>query len=224
MRTRNPSTSEEAYAAALRSLHVKFLAVLPRLQTHFRIRFRYVRCPGRFDDAVAEAVAVAWKWFLTLEEKGKDINEFVSTLADYAVRHVSSGRGVCGQEKAKDAMSRRAQRHKGFRMERLIPTRQRPHEILYGEPRGQERVDSFEDRLRDNTRSPIPEQAAFRIDYPLWLAQLGERNKSIAEDMATDLATGELAARHGVSPARISQLRRQLHADWRRFHGEAAVC
>jgi hypothetical protein len=40
--------------------------------------------------------------------------------------------------------------------------------------------------------------------------------------MALDHGTQELAERHKVSSGRISQLRREFHSDWRRFHGE--VC
>jgi uncharacterized protein (TIGR02996 family) len=41
--------------------------------------------------------------------------------------------------------------------------------------------------------------------------------------MALDHSTRELAARHRLSQGRISQLRREFHLDWRRYHGEA-VC
>jgi hypothetical protein len=81
-------------------------------------------------------------------------------------------------------------------------------------------MDAFEERLRDNTQSPVPDQAAFRIDFPVWLSQLGARNRDIATDMAQDQRTGELAAKHGTTPGRISQLRREFHTDWQRFHGE----
>jgi hypothetical protein len=74
--------------------------------------------------------------------------------------------------------------------------------------------------LRDNTHSPVPEQAAFRIDYPAWLRQLGSRNCKIAKDMVKDMRTKELAVKHGTSEGRISQLRRELHRDWLLFHGE----
>ena len=69
--------------------------------------------------------------------------------------------------------------------------------------------------------TPPDEQAAFRIDYRVWLAQLGDRNRRIAEDMALDHSTKELATMHRLSQGRISQLRREFHLDWRRFHGEA---
>jgi hypothetical protein len=204
------------------ALHAHFLQILPRIEEHAQIRFGFLRCPGRRDDAIAEVVALAWKWFLRLIEQGKDVNQFVSVLADYAVRHVRCGRRLCGQEKAKDVMSSRAQRNKGFSVESLNRSTRRNLEDLLGDPHAQDAIDVFEERLKDNTQSPVPEQAAFRIDYPLWLSQLGKRNREIAEDMALDLGTFELADKHKISAGRISQLRRELHLDWKRFHGE--VC
>jgi hypothetical protein len=204
------------------ALQAHFLQILPRIETHAQIRFAFLRCPGKRDDAIAEVVAVAWKWYLRLVEQGKDINDFVMVLADYAVRHVRSGRRLCGQEKAKDVLSPRAQRLKGFTVERLPSSILRSHNALYSDPHSQDLIDAFEERLKDNTQSPIPYQAAFRIDFPCWLSQLGQRNREIAEDMAKDYGTSELSQKHNISPGRISQLRRELHADYLRFQGELA--
>jgi hypothetical protein len=203
------------------ALHTEFLSILPRIETHAQIHFRHLRCPGRRADAIAEAVAVAWKWYLGIVDQGKDVNEFVMALADYAVRHVRSGRGVCGQERARDVLSPRAQRMKSFKVERLQSSTLRRHDALYSDPHGQNHIDAFEERLRDNTQSPVDEQAAFRIDYPAWLLQLGQRRRAIAEDMSLEATTQELAGRHKVSQGRISQMRREFCTDWRRFHGEA---
>jgi hypothetical protein len=208
-----PASSPEA-------LQAHFLQILPRIETHALIRFAFLRCPGQRDDAVAETVALAWRWFLRLIAQGKDVDEFVMVLADFAVRHVRSGRRLCGQEKAKDVLSVRAQRMKRFRVQSLSCSTRRSLEELHGQPHGQQLIDAFEERLKDNTHSPVPEQAAFRIDYPRWLSQLPQRNHIIAEDMALECSTLELAVKHQVSPGRISQLRRELHADYRRFHGE----
>jgi hypothetical protein len=68
----------------------------------------------------------------------------------------------------------------------------------------------------------VPVQAAFRIDTAAWLATLSARDRRIALDLAEGQATGEVARRHGVSPARISQLRRVFQGSYREFHGEAA--
>jgi len=39
--------------------------------------------------------------------------------------------------------------------------------------------------------------------------------------MALGHRTEELAQSYQISPARVSQLRRQFHDNWQRFHGEA---
>ena len=42
-------------------------------------------------------------------------------------------------------------------------------EELYGTASGQRHLDTFEERLQDNRQSPVPDQAAFRLDFPAWL-------------------------------------------------------
>jgi hypothetical protein len=205
----------------LAALHEHFLAILPRIETHARVTFRALRCPGRRADAVAETVAVAWCWFVRLERQGKNVDEFVSALASYAARHVRSGRRLVCSEKAKDVLSPVAQHRHGFQVRPLASSTQCSHETLYGEPHGQDQVDALEQHLRDNTHSAVSELAAFRIDYPAWLRRLGPRQRAIVADMTLAHSTGELARTHKVSPARISQMRREFYEDWRRFHGEA---
>lgn len=209
------------YAARAKSLQSAFLDLLPRIRTHAAIAFRHLKCPGKRDDAVAEVVGVCWKWYLRLMARGKDPRAFVSTLAGLAARAVRCGRKVAGMERSKDALNPQAQRRFGFRAEPLPARTARRYADLYGDPHGQGQLDAFEQRLRDNTVTRPPEQAAFRIDFPRWLAGLGERDRRIAADMMHDEPTRELAARHRLSQGRISQLRRQFHRSWRRFHGEA---
>ena len=204
----------------LDALHAHFLAILPRIETHAKVHFRYLRCPGKKDDAVQETIAIAWKSFVRANEQGKDVDEFVMMLADFAVRHVRAGRRICGQLNAKDVFSPLAQKRGGFMVEEAPCSTMQSHDAVYSNPHGQKQIDVWEERLRDNTRSPVDEQAAFRIDYPIWLSQLGGRNKKIAEDMTLDLGTFELADMHKISAARISQLRREFQLDWLRFHGE----
>src|SRR5262249_56372109 len=92
----------------------------------------------------------------------------VSALDSCAARAVNSGRRVCGHERAKDVLSPVAQRRHGFAVEALPHATSTSHEHLYASPHGQERLDAFEERLRDNTQTPPDEQAAFRIDFPAW--------------------------------------------------------
>jgi hypothetical protein len=202
-------TEDVANAPPAGRLHAAFLLLLPRIETHARISFRHVRCPGRRDDLVAEAVAIGWKWYLRAVGAGKDPADFTATFASLAASHARSGRRLCGSERAKDALSRTAQRLHNFAVQSL--------------PAVETGVDGNEaiDALKDNTRTPPPEQAAFRIDFPLWLASLQKCKRLLAEDLMRGERTQEAASKHNVSQARVSQIRRELHRDWRRFHGEA---
>jgi len=47
--------------------------------------------------------------------------------------------------------------------------------------------------LIDARRTPVPDQAAFRIDFPRWLTQQSVWNRKIAERLALGLTTGEVA-------------------------------
>ena len=73
---------------------------------------------------------------------------------------------------------------------------------------------------RTTRRVLCPSRPPSGSTIPSGCPQLGQRNREIAKDMALDLGTFELADRHKVSAGRISQLRREFHTDWQRFHGE----
>jgi hypothetical protein len=192
--------------SCLPHLQAAFLSIVPRIELHGRVCFRTKSWHDQ-QEAVAEMVDLCWKWFLRLAERGKDATRFPSVLATFAARAVYNGRRLAGMSKAKDVLSSVAQRRHGFAVGRLPDV-----STLNGNP--------LFDALHDNSRSPVPEQVAFRLDFPAWLATLGARNRSIAQDMAQGHRTGELADAYGLSPARVSQLRRQFHRDWQKFCGE----
>jgi hypothetical protein len=74
--------------------------------------------------------------------------------------------------------------------------------------------------LHDNTKSPPDETVCFKLDFMAWLASLSERDRSIVEDlMIGDLAL-DVANRYKMSPARISQKRREFRLDWICFCGD----
>ena len=64
----------------------------------------------------------------------------------------------------------------------------------------------------------VPEQAAFRIDFPAWRAGLSARDRAVADALAAGERTGDVAARFGLSPARVSQLREAFRLSWFAFH------
>ena len=141
--------------ASLTDLQVRFLEICERIETHARIYFRNVKCWVQKSDFVAETIALAWKWFRRLAQQGKDAREFASILASYAARAVRSGRRITQQVKTKDILSEVAQQRHGFSISKLPD-----FSTLSDNP--------LSDALIDNTRSPVPEQVQFRLDFPAW--------------------------------------------------------
>jgi hypothetical protein len=210
-------------AAPVEVLHVRFLLLLPRIVTHARIVFRGVRCPVKQEDRVQECVALGWQWFLRLSEQSKDVFAFPMAFASLLARAVRCGRKLCGQERSRDVLSPLAQQRHGFRVERLPASTRSPHEDLYADPHGQAQLDSFEERLRDNTITPPPDAAAFRIDWPQFLVELTQRDQELAAFLSLGHSGKAAAAKFGLSPGRVTQLRQRWCREWRACQGEGAA-
>jgi hypothetical protein len=194
----------------LQHLHAGFLALLPRIQLHARVYFRHIRRPEQKADLIAEVVALAWKWYVSLIERGKDPSRFPSALATFAARAVRSGRRLVGMEKPRDVLSPRSQHLHDFGVAKL------PDFSTLGS-------NPLEEALQDNTVSPVPDQVAFRLDFPAWRRTRCQRDRRIVDDLMRGERTLDVARKHGISPARVSQKRRDFHEDWRRFHGETEL-
>jgi hypothetical protein len=188
------------------ALHAGFLLILPRIELHACIFFRQIKCPAAKEDAIAETVALAWKWYVRLSARGKPVSEFVATFAAYAAFGVKSGRRVCGQEKPKDALSAIARQRHGFTISPLPDG-------------GGADGSALEEALHDNTQTPVDEQVMFRLDFPAWRRTRTDRDRRVIDDLMVGERTADVASKYGLSPARVSQLRRDLHADWQQFCG-----
>jgi hypothetical protein len=204
----------------LTDLHTRFLVLLPRIERHGRIYFRHLRS-HRKDEVLQELRSLAWASFLRLAQQGKDAGEFLATFNDFLVRAVSNGRRLTGQEKAKDAMSARTQFRRGFTVEPLPVETTASYETRYATVHGQREHDAYEERLCDNSITPIPDQAAFRIDWSAWMQTCTDRDRRIIDDLMAGERTFDVSQKHGLSPSRISQLRRELQTDWEVFCTEA---
>jgi hypothetical protein len=194
--------------ATLALLQASFLAiVLPRVLSHGRVCFRHLKCRQSREDAIQEMIGLSWQWHLRLAEKGRDATLFPTALASYAARAVRCGRRFCGQKRANEVLSPLAQRERRFAVGKLPD-----FSTLNGSP--------LEEALRDNTVSPVPEQAAFRLDFPAWLAHLPDRDHAIVEDLLLGERTLDVANKYGVSPGRISQKRTAFCQNWQSFCGD----
>jgi hypothetical protein len=200
-----------SYPAALARLQAAFLAqVLPKVLSHGRVYFRHLRSADRQEEYIAEMVALAWKWHLRLAERGKDATRFPSALATFAARAVRSGRKLAGMDRAKDVLSPSAQRRHGFLVSALPDV-----STLSDNP--------LAEALADNSKSPPDQQAMFRLDFPAWSATRTERDRRVLDDLTVGERTLDVAGKHGLSPGRVSQLRREFLTDWRRFISEPPV-
>src|SRR5262249_32640259 len=187
-----------------------------------RVWFRGLKCPDTRQDCICEMLALAWRWFLLLIAQGKDPLQFPSALADFAARAVKAGRRLCGKHKGKDVLNPLAQRRHDFVVEALPVSTRRSHESRYSVPLGQQAQDALEERLHDNAQTPVPEQVVFRLDFPVWVGSRSERDRRIIDDLLQGERTLDVADKYGLSPGRVSQLRREFMASWERFCDEEA--
>ena len=181
--------------------HDDFLGLMPVVQQCAQFSFREWS-PAHREEAIAEAVAAALVSFIGLKRRGKDPFQFPSVIATRAVQHVRHDRHVGGRSNGRDVLSHIARRRHGFGLAGISTER------------------AWQEALVNNTQTPIPDQVAFRCDFPVWLGTLKRRDRRIAILLAEGDSTTDVAARFGLTPGRISQLRRELHTSWQSFHGE----
>jgi hypothetical protein len=181
--------------------HAAFLSLLPRLQTHARVRFRHLNSSDR-EEAVADVVAYGFASFLRLIRRGKDPTAFPAVFAHFVARAVANGRGVIRRLSARDLLAARPR-----------DERTRVHRLDDPMPGGGWWRDAALDR-----RVRVDEQAAFNLDFPAWLATLPAVKRRVAELLARGHGTDEAASRTGLSAGRVSQQRRELADSWFDFH------
>lgn len=185
--------------------HQAFLAMLPTIHRYAELAFRDLRGDNR-DDAVQEVVANTCVAFARLVDQGRADKAFPTVLARFAIAQVREGRQVGASLNVRDVLSRHARRKKGIVVERL--------------DRMDRDNEGWIEAVIEDTHTPVFEQVWFRIDFPEWLSRLSFRNRQIAETLALGHSTQQVAKHFGISPGRVSQLRRELYDSWQRFHGE----
>ena len=203
-----PTTARHARAAG-----AQFVSALPKVHAAARFATRRVPTPDVREELVAETVALAWRYFLTLTRRGKDPASFITTLARRAAQAALAGRRLAGAEKARDALSPLARLRGRVTVERLGARAERetrrPGEVV------------AEELAAADPRVSVPDQAAFRVDFPLFRRGLTPGARAGLDLLAAGWGTGEAAARLGVTAARVSQLRRELAEKWEAFHAPA---
>jgi hypothetical protein len=184
---------------------VGFLSLLPEIQQRLQLAFP-LRGAEACEEAIADGVVLCLLSFRRLYEQGRADTVTASNLAWYAAKQIRIGRSASCRQNSQDLMSRYAQRRRGIRVARLDVNEARERDWV---------VELVQDR-----RSTVLDHVAARLDVTAWLATLGLRTQRIAADLARGCTTTEVAERFGLSPARISQLRRELARSWAEFQHE----
>jgi len=186
-----------------------FLSMLPAIQTHATIKFRKMPLERR-EDAVQEAIARACVAYQLLAAQGKLHAAYPGPLADYAVRQIRAGRHVGGrQDAAKDPLSSACQRRHGVK-------------VVNYDASATSGVNAWKNSVIPDRKADVPSLACFRVDFAEWLKRWRRRDRRIIVALASGMRTDAVAGRFGVSPGRISQLRRKYEDDWRAFQKDAA--
>ena len=204
--------------SSLAELQNAFLLLLPKIQTHAQISFRHLPCADQRTDRMAEAVALAWKWFVRLHELGKDVNQFPMVFVYLVVKSVRCGRRLAGKEKAQEALSWVAHQRHGFRVTSISEATGSRAEMAPEQQVGMRRM--VQEALQNNTHTPIPEQVVFRLDWPRFFLSLPHRDRRMIEFLSVGNRPQHAALQFGVSRARVSQLRQKWRRQWRVFQGE----
>ena len=76
--------------------------------------------------------------------------------------------------------------------------------------------------LSDRRATPA-DLAACKLDFCAWLRRLSPVKRRVALRLAVGDSTKDVAMQFRVSLSRISQLRRELEADWQAFQSQAAA-
>jgi hypothetical protein len=179
-----------------------FLAILPAIETHARIWFRFLPADLR-EERIANAVALAYMGYHSLARRNRLNQAYAGALASFAVRATRSGRVAGSGQNSKDVLSRLAQQRHGFTTLNL----------------GRQSLPVWRQVARVDPHVDPAEQAIFNLDFASWLRTLSRRLRRIVGMLAAGWRTGEVARRFRLSAGRISHFRRILEESWLRFQG-----
>jgi hypothetical protein len=179
------------------NLHESFIRQLPTLEMTALARFQKLDPEAR-QEAVQNTTALAWTYWARLIAQNRAVDAgLLRSVWWYAMRQtkmertISRGDGMEGKGR-QDAYDRRSK-----------PIQHIDFNYYIG------------------ASTPIPDQVAFRLDLPRFFETLSERQRKMAMDLATGMTTNEVAKKHGVSAAAVSQFRSRFKVLLERFY-EAA--
>lgn len=186
--------------------HEGFLKMLPAICLHARVSFRRLD-PESKAECIQNCIVNAMIAYARLYELGKVELAYPSVLARYAVSQTRGFRVVGGHLCINDVSSPYAQQAKGIVVERLDQFDREENQ--------------WQEILIEDRRCGPFDIVRTKLDFAAWLRSLPTRLRRIAKTLANGERTRDVARQFRLSQGRISQIRSELLASWRRFIGEA---
>ena len=184
-----------------------FITLLPTIRRIARYCFR--RLPGEErEEAIQEVIASAFVAHARLVQRGKDCAGFATSLARYAIAQFRAGRRVGSRLNSDDLTSAYCQLRSGHSVTSLCR---------------QTEAGDWEELVVEDKRCTPADVAVTKLDFIAWLGQLDKTRRNAARSLASGATTKHVAEQLRLSAARISQRRRELHADWLSFQGEKVL-
>lgn len=192
--------------------HAVFLAVMPLICSLARRRFRFLPTDQR-EEAVAEAVAYGFLMYRSLVQRGRAACVQTTGFARNAVRAVAGGRRAGSAQAGRDVLSGLGRRRHGRAVHSLDSAAADEPDA----PNGNWLHQAVADR-----RTSVPDKVALRIDGGRWFAGLPEPHRQMVRALATGEKACVVAKTFGITPGRLSQLRRAWSEQWQHEVGVAA--
>jgi DNA-directed RNA polymerase specialized sigma24 family protein len=179
------------------SAQARFMAILPRLRLIIARYFRSYYNQTDKDDAIAEAVAMAWRKFAALIQRGIDPEGLISSLGQRCALNVHRGAKLT---------TTRSWRGRSIR-EPLCPVAKRKYGL-----RGRA---LWEGCLA--TLQPVPDAVAFRMDFESWRRWWPKRDLAIIDARLAGYTCMEIAQMMGTTRFAINQRLPLFHQSWQQF-------
>jgi DNA-directed RNA polymerase specialized sigma24 family protein len=179
------------------SAQARFEAVLPRLRLIIAKYFRSYYNQDDKDDAIAEAIALSWRRFRALIQRGTDPDNLGYSIGSRAALQV----------------------HRGTRW--TVTNQKRGRSIvdpLWPPTRRKLALRCHQLNARDLCRSAdIPDIVAFRIDFATWRSQWSKRDLAIIDARLAGYTCLEIAQKLGVNRWNVNRRLPRYYMSWTKF-------
>lgn len=181
-----------------------FLKLAPHIQRRASWLLRRWRPQDR-DEAIAEVMAHATVAYARLASRGREHVATAGSFVGFALRHLRAGRRVGCRSNVRDLTSPYAQHRHPQRIGSL--------------DRFDDSTGAWREIVVEDRRCGPAETAVARLDIEAWMQSLPAALQRVAASLAAGEQTNQAAQRMGISPSRVSQLRRQFEKSWLAFQG-----